>query len=397
MHSLLMSREIGQTDCLALRRHKTSSRAMSIQLSSDKNMQQVFNSGVNSLDLETQTNRFLIAGSSESKIAIYDIYTESKETNGSTCRAVASLDKSSDGAHQFSIETVQWYPRDNGMFVTSSMDKSVKVWDSNTLQVAEEFSFSFGINCHHMSAIARKHCLVAVACDASKIFLCDLKSGSSSHVLKGHKKSVVSVCWSTRSEHVLASGSSDNRILLWDVRKASSCMASLDQHNGKGIAISNSSTTAHNGHINGLTFSSDGLHLLSYGTDDSLRLWDVFSTENSLVNYGRVYNLGRKHVQLAVSNGLSQDLVFVPSDNNIIVFELYTGKRLAKLVGHYGNVNCCYYDKHFQELYSGGVDTHLLLWSPYGITEQRIESQSIVDVQGTQEAQQDAWSSDEDT
>ena len=45
------------------------------------------------------------------------------------------LFRSADGAHKFSIEAVQWYPRDNGMFITSSLDKSVKVWDSNTLQV----------------------------------------------------------------------------------------------------------------------------------------------------------------------------------------------------------------------------------------------------------------------
>lgn len=35
------------------------------------------------------------------------------------------------------METVQWYPHDTGMFTSSSFDKTLKVWDTNTLQVRE--------------------------------------------------------------------------------------------------------------------------------------------------------------------------------------------------------------------------------------------------------------------
>ena len=45
-----------------------------------------------------------------------------------------------------------------------------------------------------------------------------------------------------------------------------------------------SSVTAHNGHVNGLCFSSDGLHLLSFGTDNRLRLWDTCTGKNTLVS-----------------------------------------------------------------------------------------------------------------
>lgn len=37
--------------------------------------------------------------------------------------------------HKFSVETVQWYPHDTGMFVSSSFDKTMKVWDTETLKV----------------------------------------------------------------------------------------------------------------------------------------------------------------------------------------------------------------------------------------------------------------------
>lgn len=44
--------------------------------------------------------------------------------------------RSSRHVHKFSVETVQWYPYDTGMFVSSSFDKTVKVWDTETLKVS---------------------------------------------------------------------------------------------------------------------------------------------------------------------------------------------------------------------------------------------------------------------
>lgn len=35
----------------------------------------------------------------------------------------------------FSVETVQWYPWDNGLFTTSGGDKILKIWDANRLEV----------------------------------------------------------------------------------------------------------------------------------------------------------------------------------------------------------------------------------------------------------------------
>lgn len=47
--------------------------------------------------------------------------------------------RSHPDVHKFSVETVQWYPHDTGMFTSSSFDKTLKIWDTNTLQVSEIF------------------------------------------------------------------------------------------------------------------------------------------------------------------------------------------------------------------------------------------------------------------
>ena len=41
--------------------------------------------------------------------------------------------------------------------------------------------------------------------------------------------------------------------------------------------------TAHNGYVTGMTFTDDGLFLVTMGTDQRARLWDVFTGINMLV------------------------------------------------------------------------------------------------------------------
>lgn len=53
------------------------------------------------------------------------------------CVTFCFLWRSNRHVHKFSVETVQWYPHDTGMFVSSSFDKTMKVWDTETLKVRE--------------------------------------------------------------------------------------------------------------------------------------------------------------------------------------------------------------------------------------------------------------------
>ncbi len=115
-------------------------------------------------------------------------------------------------------------------------------------------------------------CLVAST--ANQVFLADLRSGSTTHELRSHTSSILSVKWSPMQEFQLASGSMDNRLLMWDVRAARSCLFSMDQYNGRNHADVEK-TTAHNGNVHGLSFTADGLFLISVGTDCRMRLWNT--------------------------------------------------------------------------------------------------------------------------
>ncbi|XP_061423436.1 DNA excision repair protein ERCC-8 isoform X2 [Lethenteron reissneri] len=352
-----------------------------------------------------ESTRSMLSGGADGVIAIYNLENVSQKPQY-TCKAICTVGRSHAHVHQYSVETVQWYTHDTGMFLSSSFDKTLKAWDTNALEPAEIYTFSEKVYCHHMSPIATQHSLIAVGTSGSKVQLCDLRTGSSTHILNGHRNAVLAARWSTRHEFVLATGSRDNSAKLWDVRKATGCLLTLDQHKGEAWGGSKSSSsrdrsgtqTSHGGHVNGLCFTKDGLHLLTLGTDDRLKLWRTDTGTNLLVNYGRVSNGSRKGVKFAVSADCSPDLVFIPMGSHVTAFEIYSGRAHTQLSGHYNKVNCCEYYSDFQELYSGGNDSNILVWVPnMGRTQPEEEETDKKSGSKQRSGFQDSWSnSDED-
>nr|XP_033796589.1 DNA excision repair protein ERCC-8-like [Geotrypetes seraphini]XP_033796598.1 DNA excision repair protein ERCC-8-like [Geotrypetes seraphini] len=397
MLGFLSSRQLGLDDALRLRRAERTRRVLSLELNKDRDVERIHGSGVNTLDIEPVEGRYMLSGGSDGVIVLYDLANLSRKPCY-TCKAVCTVGKSHPDVHKFSVETVQWYPHDTGIFTSSSFDKTLKIWDTNTLQPADVFHFEGTVYSHHMSPVATKHCLIAVGSKSHKVQLCDLKSGSCSHILQGHRGEVLAVSWSPRQEYILATASADSRVKLWDVRRASSCLITLDQHNGEKSKISSEiANTAHNGRVNGLCFTADGLHFLTVGTDDRMRLWNSSSGENTLVNYGKVCNESRKGLKFTVSDRCSTDFVFVPFDSTIAVYTLHAGELITKLRGHYSDVDCCVFQSNFQELYSGSKDCNILAWVP---AVRDLDPDEGSEKSGPQShlnpAFQDAWSSSDE-
>jgi DNA excision repair protein ERCC-8 len=163
---------------------------------------------VTALDLEEQEGRYLLVGCSDGGLYIHDLSnfagvprTSSRlighvkpipapqvpDQLPSRASQVSRRPEAStaerDGHFQ-SVQTVQWYPGDSALFTSSGMDQRLLIWDANSFKIAEEFKINKLVFCHQMSQ--PPSALVAVASASNHVRLIDLKSGSSTHELRGH-------------------------------------------------------------------------------------------------------------------------------------------------------------------------------------------------------------------
>jgi DNA excision repair protein ERCC-8 len=126
---------------------------------------------------------------------------------------------------------IQWWPFDNGMFVTSSFDGHVNVWDPNSMEQVYSFDMKSKLYSMDISSAPPASPLVATASDHPLIRLLDLRTTSSTHTLSGHEGRVHAVKWSPTNSNLLASGGSDGTIRIWDIRRSRACVTSLDMQN----------------------------------------------------------------------------------------------------------------------------------------------------------------------
>ncbi|KAK6938571.1 WD40 repeat [Dillenia turbinata] len=343
-------------------------------------------------------------------------------------RPLFVVDKRHEHGHKYAVSSAIWYPIDTGVFITGSYDHFINVWDTNTTQVAVNFKMPGKVYRTAMSSLSMSHMLIAAGTEDVQVRLCDIASGAFAHTLSGHRDGVMTVEWSTSSEWVLMTGGCDGAIRFWDIRRAgcyrvldqsqsqlgrrppllqratvnkastsksssagqSSSMktrtpqrkiangnvskqfpisrlpaqakGSMRQRLHPGLLSSQDRATAHYGAVTGLKVTEDGMYLLSAGSDSRLRLWDVESGFNTLVNFETVRLQTSKMIQLATTQDSS--LVFVPCMTAVKAFDVWSGKTSLIFRGHYENVNCCWFSSQDQELYTGGNDRQILVWSP---------------------------------
>ncbi|KAM2925521.1 hypothetical protein FF1_043026 [Malus domestica] len=124
-----------------------------------------------------------------------------------------------------------------------------------------------------------------------------------------------------------------------------------------GTLSSQDRATAHYGAVTGLKVTEDASFAFRVPIQD---LWDIESGCNTLVNFETVRMQSSKPIQLATSQ--NSELVFVPCMTAVKAFDTWSGKTSLK--GHYEHVNCCCFSSQDQELYTGGDDRQILVWSP---------------------------------
>ncbi|KAG8011938.1 Elongation of very long chain fatty acids protein 7 [Nibea albiflora] len=213
MLGFLAARQAGLDDPLRLRRAESTRRVLSLKLNPDRDVDRIHGNGINTIDIDSIEGRYMLSGGADGVIVVYDLENFSGKPQY-TCKAVCTVGRSSRHVHKFSVETVQWYPYDTGMFVSSSFDKTMKVWDTETLKV------NYGKVCNEsrkrLQFTVSRGCspeFVFVPCGSS-VAVYALHTGELVTMLRGHYNNV-DCCEFHPDYQELYTGGKDCNILAW--------------------------------------------------------------------------------------------------------------------------------------------------------------------------------------
>lgn len=341
--------------------------------------------GIFCMDVDPVDQRYLLCGSCNGILSIVDLEMPLPANSALPVEhSVVSSNNRLD--HRFLITKCQWYPQDTSMFLSSSMDRTVKLWDANNMKVVDEYGFKEPVTQFHWSNVPSQRPLIAIANLTSNIELIDPRAGEAIQNLRWKTEYVTAVRWSPEQENYLLTGGKCGNVTLWDVRSAKSQLKTLC------APLEN----AHAAPVGGMRFSEDGIYVVTISIDRVIRIWRAHNME--LVNTVKLDSeMGKTpasnptiHFDLITSDGVLR--ACIPDGDEILVPTLEHSFNSYRnlLVGHFSYVNSCVYRSAYHQVISSSNDRMILIWSPDMDEILPDQASAIVE-----RLQQDEWSDDE--
>ena len=243
----------------------------------------------------------------QNKYRLYRSSTSSKGVQHNRYKDESLLTKPSR-EHRYGIKCLKWYGNDDGMFVTASHDKMIKLWDTNTFISAQDIQFNYAV--HQIDSVPSEHNCLVVASDDYYPRLIDLRSmnlgvtvfGKSSKSAKTTTMTseILSCKYNPVRDHVVASGDNNGRVKLWDIRMRNNLLIEMTNDDGR------MNNKAHVNACNDMIWTEDGRTLVSVGLDGKIIKWTPFET--SLPKKGRLVgdvDISRNRVKTRTSQRLT--------------------------------------------------------------------------------------------
>ena len=306
-----------------------------------------------------------IASGHTNTIMLWDARNFTQLSNGVAPKGwISALVFSPDGSTVSGIKSFRFKRRTRGQFIKEGVSSTLSLWDTHTGDKLSDSPVESyfgelpklpGVRNSSSSStgaiggvvFSQNGNMLAAALNAEQatedyrftVHVWDIPDRKLNLTLKGHTDKVNALAF-TPDGKMLASGSDDGTIQLWDI----------------SIGVPTLSLRA--GKTGALAFSSDGKMLASANNSDSIQLWDVTT--------------GRQWTSLKSENGYITVLAF-STDGKILasgdrygsiqLWDVATGNKLSTIKGHVDWVNALVFSSEDKTLVSGSEDGVIFLWN----------------------------------
>ncbi len=255
--------------------------------------------------------------------------------------------------HSQAVRAIAYSPNEE-ILATASDDKTIKLWNVNTFQeICTLFGHSHAVKSVAFSSDGK---LLASGSWDKTVKLWDVKTSQEICTLSGHQLQVSAVAFSPipPDGSILASASFDRTIRLWEVDQAFECVGEL-----KNLRNYNFSSIL-SGHIWAVltvAFSPDGKILASGSDDNTIKLWEVNTGQLICTLVGHSWSV------VAVTFSTDGEILISGSrDKTVKLWSVSTKKEIATLSGHVDSVSAVGVSPDAQQIVSGSRDKTIKLW-----------------------------------
>ena len=234
--------------------------------------------------------------------------------------------------HNDEISSLAFFP--DSKIITASWDNTLKLWDTTGTPEIRTFRGHTGqVTC------------VAISPDGETFFsgsgdetirIWDKNSEISKKKLTGHYGGVTCIATNPKDENIIASGSWDMQVILWDLK------------NDKKTVI-----YSHSKKINSIAFSPDGKYIVS-AANDKIIIWDIKKQQQQIIT--------QVETQCVAFGSDSLCFASAGKDKKVKIWDIKSKRNIQtfepkdKIYGHGGTVNSIAYSPSGEYIVSAGAD-----------------------------------------
>lgn len=209
---------------------------------------------------------WLLSGSYDSKICLWDVGVVG---TGNVLDATEVFE-----AHTAAVEDVSWHLENENLFGSVGDDHMLMIWDLRTSK-PQHLIAAHEDEVNSLSFNHSNEWILATGSADSTVNLFDLRKPKTSlHTFSSHTGAVLQVEWSPDYETVLASSADDKRLMVWDLLRIGDEQAEEDAEDGPPELL-----FVHGGHTAKISeFSWNPIEpwvIASVAEDNILQIWQV--------------------------------------------------------------------------------------------------------------------------